>query len=143
MSAVKTISFFITLLFFASFAHALSEKEMATIFAEAIEDAGKYSLTEMRPTAKFNNINIERIRESEKSDGGEVKARVATYWTTAFTGKTRTTVIDVWLSTKSNEIYLTRYKLYSDDHNVPIANPQDARVEVKLGNVGKGKNDDF
>jgi hypothetical protein len=110
-------------------------------FADAIEYGGKYALLEMRPTARFQSASVDRIRMSDKEDGGTVKARVRTTWITAFTGKTRTTVIDIWITPEGKDVYLTRYKLYSDDHNIPILNDQDARVKVKLV-IGK-KKDDF
>lgn len=128
---------------FLMIGQAMADNRLAARFAEAIEESGKYALTEMRPTARFNSVSLQRIRESDISEGGNVKARVATYWTTAFTAKSRTTVIDVWLSVKNGQIYLTRYKLYSDDHNVPITNPQDQRVSVYLSNIGSSRRDDF
>jgi hypothetical protein len=143
-------SFIIVIAFLAlawiRIAQAESEDQMAARYADALQDAAKYALTEMRPTASFRDASLERIRSSDQSEGGDIKARVSTSWVTAFTGKNRRTVIDIWISVRSDGLYLTRYKLYSDDHNIPIANPQDARVQVKMSSTSSGstrRRDDF
>lgn len=123
---------------------ANSEQQMALRFADSVELAGKYALTEMRPTANFQGASLNRIRQSAEEEGGNIKARVSSYWITAFTGKKRTTVIDVWLTHRNDGIYMTRYKLYSDDHNIPIMNPQDMKTNVRLIVSGNGNQaDDF
>ena len=120
---VTAIVFFVSV--WSHLAQAESEEQIAARYAEAIEYAARYSLTEMRPTANFRGATIERVRPSDQNEGGDIKARVSTSWVTAFTGKNRTTVIDVWISGRADGVYLTRYKLYADDHNVPIANQQE------------------
>lgn len=132
----------ILFLYFLSITHAIANDALAEKFANAIKTAGQYALTEMRPTASFDDISLERIRQSEPHEGGDIKARVSAYWTTAFTKKSRTMVIDIWLSVEGSEIYMTRYKLYSDDHNVPIMNKTDMKTRVRVSNM-KSTSDDF
>ena len=138
---------FPALMVMSSYANAETEEQLMARFADAIQDAGKYALTEMRPTARFSGASVERVRASNSSDGGDIKARVATRWVTAFTGKDRLTVTDVWLTVASDGIYLTRYKLYSDNHNIPITTPQDARLKVRLdassSGGGSSRSDNF
>jgi hypothetical protein len=125
--------------------------DLAAAFSDAAQDAAKYALTEMRPTADFQSASIvteggiPKIRETSVDDGGQIKVRVSASWITAFLRTNRYMVVDVWLTVEGNGVYLTRYKLYSDDHNIPITNSQDMRCKKYLGSVGTGssKKDDF
>ena len=119
-------------------------------FKDAVERAAKHALLEMRPTARFQSASVvvdtdgaPRIREATSDEGGKIKARVEVSWITAFTGNNKTTVIDVYLTEEAGAIYLTRYKLYSDNHNIPITLPTDARVRVKVVEGGAAKSSDF
>lgn len=123
---------------YGSIARAASEKELISALVESFEYAGKYALTEMRPTASFRSASVLRARV----DGSRIKGRVSTNWVTAFTGKYRNTVIDVWLKENNGSVYLVHYTLYSDDHNIPIANPQDRELRLRLGS-SLVKKDDF
>ena len=106
--------------------------------AESFEYAEKYALTEMRPTASFRSASVLRAR----IDGNRIKGRVSTKWVTAFTGKYRTTVIDVWLQESNDNIYLVHYTLYSNDHNIPIVNSQNRSLRLRLSS-SLIKQDDF
>jgi hypothetical protein len=45
-------------------------------------------------------------------------------------------VVDIWITPDKNAIYLTRYKLYSDNNRVPILLSTDERVRVLLQTLG-------
>lgn len=130
--SIMTICF----VFYGSFAVAADEASLKKTYQQAFEYAAEYSLAAMRPTAKYRKTSILRA----KLDGDRIKARVHTTWVTAFTGRNRNTVIDVWLKNINGNIYLVHYTLYADDHNIPIGNSQDTELKVQLNEY---KPDDF
>ena len=116
-------------------------EQLIGTYGEVLKDAARRSLLKMRPSAGFQNASVQMARRSDLGDGGEIKARVATYWITAVTRVNRTTVIDVWITVQPDGIYLTRYSLYSDDHYIPITSPKDARLTEKLVSTSKNSKD--
>ena len=136
---LPVISFlFLVIMTYGTPVQSATEKELISALIESFEYAGKYALTEMRPTASFRSASVIRARTDENL----IKGRVSTKWVTAFTGKYRNTVIDVWLEESNGSVYLVHYTLYADDHNIPIANSQDRELRLKLSNSFVG-NDDF
>jgi hypothetical protein len=118
----------------------ISQASLEDAMKKAMEYAGAYALKEMRPTARFSNATTRKYRK----DGESYKGRVNTYWVTAFTGRNRETVIDVWLQVKSNGLYLVRYKLYTDDHNITIMNRTDVKMnKLLISSSGSSTEDDF
>ncbi len=127
-----------------TFAQNYSESEITSVFGEVLKDAGEYALKEMRPTANIRTSKIIKVKNDTQDNGGDIKARIEVTWVTAFTRRTRTHINDVWLSIRAGEVYFTRYKLYSDDHNIQILNRKDVRMNKLIGSFNDSSdNDDF
>jgi len=121
-----------------------TESQIKNTFGELLRDAGKYALMEMRPTATVNRSKIVRVKNDTRENGGDIKARIEVTWTTAFTGRTRTHVNDVWLSIDGNNVNFTKYKMYTDDHNVEILNRTNVKMNKLVGTFTSGsETDDF
>ncbi|SKA93863.1 hypothetical protein SAMN02745704_02524 [Paucidesulfovibrio gracilis DSM 16080] len=128
-------------------AFTLKEQMLIDSYEKAIKTAAEHALTEMRPSAEYLGSKIQRIRESEALDGGTIKARVATAWKFPLLDDRYQTVIDIWITPDDKAIYLTRYKLHSDNNRVPILLSTDERVQVLLQTLGmmevESSQDDF
>lgn len=120
----------------------LSESRITSFFGDLLREAGEYALMEMRPTASINSVRILKARTDSRSNGGDIKARVSITWTTAWTGRTRTHVNDVWFNVDDDNIYFTKYKLYSDDHNVEIMNRQLVTMNKLIGSLRSNSDTD-
>lgn len=117
-----------------------SETEIKEVFGEILRSAGKYTLMEMRPSATINSARILMVKNDSQENGGDIKARIEVKWTTLFTLRSRTHVNDVWLSIEGNNVYFTRYKLYTDDHNIVILNRHDVKMKKLAGSFGDSSN---
>ena len=94
----------------------------------ALRQAAVHALTAMRPTVESAEVAITKF----KGENGQWMARATLKWVTAFTQKDRETVIDLWGTDDGKRAYLTRYELVEDNQSVPILNPTDATVYVRL-----------
>lgn len=128
-------------------AFTLKEQVLVDSYEKALKIAAQHALGKMRPTADYLSSEVDRIRESEALDGGTTKARMKVYWKFPLLDEHYLTVIDIWITTDDKAIYLTRYKLHSDNNRVPILLSTDERVRVLLQTIGmvevKTKKDDF
>jgi len=121
-----------------------TDSQIKNTFGEVLRDAGKYALMEMRPTATVNRAKILRTKNDTRENGGDIKARIEVTWTTAFTGRTRTHINDVWLNIDGDNVYFTKYKIYTDDHNVEILNRTNVTMNKLVGSFNSGTaHDDF
>lgn len=122
----------------ATFASAFTLKEQVLVdsYKKSLQVAAEHALGEMRPSAEYIGSTVERIRKSEALDGGTVKARMNVTWKFPLLDERYQTVVDIWITPDKNAIYLTRYKLYSDNNRVPILLSTDERVRVLLQTLG-------
>jgi len=121
-----------------------TEDQIENVFGDLLRDAGKYALMEMRPSASVNSARILKVKTDSRSNGGDIKARVSVSWTTAFTGRTRTHVSDVWMSVNEDNVYYTKYKMYRDDHNIEIMNRTNVTMNKLVGRFNSySTTDDF
>lgn len=124
-----------------------SDSQIKNTFGELLREAGKYALMEMRPTATINRARIIKVKNDNRENGGDIKARVEISWTTAWTGKSRTHQNDVWLQIEGDNVYFTRYyhgPKHIEDHNIPIANNTNVKMKELVGTFSSSdSNDDF
>ncbi|MGE4292860.1 MAG: hypothetical protein AB7E32_11705 [Desulfovibrio sp.] len=128
-------------------AFTLKEQVLVDSYEKALKIGAQHALGEMRPTAEYLSSEVQRIREAEPLDGGEIKARMKAIWKFPLLDDRYVTVIDLWITTDDKAIYLTRYQMHSDNNRVPILLSTDERVRVLLQTLGmvevKQKKDDF
>jgi hypothetical protein len=128
-------------------AFTLKEQVLVDSYEKSLKIAAEHALGKMRPTAEYLTSEVERIREADPLDGGKIKARMKTVWKFPLLDERYVTVIDVWITPDDKAIYLTRYKLHSDNNRVPILLSTDERVRVLLQTLGmvevQPKKDDF
>lgn len=128
-------------------AFTLKEQMLVDSYEKSLKIAAQHALGEMRPTADYLTSEVQRIREAETLDGGKLKARMKVVWKFPLLDDRYVMVIDVWITPDDKAIYLTRYKLHSDDNRVPILLSTDERVRVLLQTLGmvevEQKKDDF
>jgi hypothetical protein len=136
------LTFFLTSQSIQAQKYDYTESQIKNTFGELLRDAGKYALQEMRPTASVNRAKIVRVKNDSRDNGGDIKARIEVTWTTAFTGRTRTHLNDVWLKIDGDNVYFTKYKMHSDDHNVEILNRTNVTMKKLVGSFSSGSADD-
>lgn len=126
----------------------IKEQVLVDSYEKALRTGAQHALGEMRPTAEYLSSSVERIREAEALDGGEIKARMKVVWKFPLLTERYVSEIDLWLTPSDKAVYLTRYKLHSDENRVPIVLSTDERVRVLLQTLGmvevkNQKKDDF